>query len=115
MIIIMIILFIILYQSWVLEIELDVEFLDIFRLKTEECIVHDQYKENWNPNIKVRSQFKSVIAEDFRKARIDARTGREVNLRNNERVMSDVRASRNLDAENRTRRYFKAMNTRNNK
>jgi len=73
---------------------------------------YDQYKEHWNPNTKIISQFKSVITEDFKKARLDAKKTGAINDKNNERLMSDIKASRNVDAKNRTRRYFEMMNNR---
>jgi hypothetical protein len=73
---------------------------------------YNQYKEYWNPNVKLRSQIKSVIIEDFRKARLDGWKVRAASDRENERYMSNIRASRDAASHNRTRRYFEMMNNR---
>ena len=72
---------------------------------------YDQYKEHWNPNIKLRSQIKSVILEDFKKARLNAEKDRASSDINNERLMRDIRASRYADSKNRSIKYFEAMNS----
>jgi len=74
---------------------------------------YNHYKEYWNPNVKLWSQIKSVIIEDFRKARLDgwkaSWKARAASDRDNERLMNSIRASRNAAAENRTRRYFERV------
>lgn len=73
---------------------------------------YDQYKEHWKPHVKLRSQFKSVITEDFKKARLDGWKARKASLRDKEKFMSDIRASRDAASQHRTRRYFEAMSIR---
>lgn len=83
--------------------------------------VKDMYKplpEGQNIYIKRPNKARAiwdVIKDDFRTTRDEAYKSRQISNRNNERYMSNIKASRNAAAENRTQRYFEAINKRNSK
>jgi hypothetical protein len=66
---------------------------------------YNEYKEAWNPNIKLRSELKSFFKDDINKS-LDTKPN------DGSRLMADIKAARNADAQARLNKYLERVNNR---
>lgn len=74
---------------------------------------YEQFKNVWNKDSKVWSQVKYAFKTDLNKTKLDASIAREISANNNNKLMSDIRKTRELDTQNRLKIYFERFNNRN--
>jgi hypothetical protein len=78
-------------------------------LNKERFTSYSQFKSSWNPKTNLWNEVKIAIKEDINKSRSDAFNYRQESKINSERIMSNVRTTREISNKNRINRFIERM------